>query len=111
MALPAISARPRSVMPILMVRHEVDEDSVAEVVNAVEQTVATLTEHKPHGVRYLYLRRSSGMEFIALLELDESVANRLPAITAAHQVQAAVDARATGPAPTSQAYDVLGRWR
>jgi hypothetical protein len=98
-------------MPILMVRYEVDEDGVAEVVNAVEQTFAALAERKPHGVRYLYLRRSSGAEFVALVELDEGVENPLPPIAAARHLQATVAARAIGPAPTPQAYDVLGTWR
>ena len=75
-------------MAIMMVRYEVGEDDVAEVVNAIEQTFAALAERKPHGVRYLYLRRSSGAEFVALLELDDGVENPLPAITAARHLQA-----------------------
>jgi hypothetical protein len=98
-------------VPILMIRYEVGEHCVAEVSDLVEQAFAGLAEHQPPGVRYTYLRRHGGTEFVALLELDEGVANPLPGIEAARHLQATVAACASGPAPTPQAYDVLGTWR
>lgn len=98
-------------MAVFMIRYDVAEEGVAEVIDAVKQTFAALDEHRPEGIRYAYLRQSGGTEFVGLLELEEGVENPLPGIEAARRLQATVAAHAKGAAPTPQAYDVLGSWR
>lgn len=96
-------------MAVLMIRYDVAEDGVAEIVDATKAAFAAVEEQRPDGIRYAYLRR--GTEFIALLELDEGVENPLPGMEAARQLQATVAKWADGPAPLPQPVEVLGSYR
>ncbi|MER5625809.1 hypothetical protein ABT061_32705 [Streptosporangium sp. NPDC002544] len=98
-------------MPVLMIRYQVADEGVAEVVEAIETAFAAVATEQPEGVRYAYLRRTGSTEFVALLDLDEGVENPLPGIAAARQLQATVARWAVGPAPTPQPLDVLGAYR
>jgi hypothetical protein len=98
-------------MTVLLVHFEIADDGVAEVTAAVEATFAAVQERQPEGVRYAYLRRAGGTEFIALLELAEGVENPLPGIEAARQLQARVARWTVGTLQAPQPFDVLGDYR
>ncbi|MFI7430790.1 hypothetical protein ACIBPB_27725 [Micromonospora sp. NPDC049836] len=98
-------------MPVLMVRYQVADEGVAELVDAIETTFAAVAAQEPEGIRYAYLRPTGTTEFVALLELAEGVENPLPGIAAARRLQATVATWAVGQVPTPQPLDVLGAYR
>ncbi|MFJ2914418.1 hypothetical protein ACIO8F_34565 [Streptomyces sp. NPDC087228] len=98
-------------MPVLMIRHQVADEGVAEVVEAIEAAFAAVEAQRPEGIRYAYLRRTDSAEFIALLDLDEGVENPLPGLETARQLQTTVAKWAVGTGATPQPFDVLGAYR
>lgn len=98
-------------MPVLMISYQVADEGVDEVVEAIRTAFAEVEKERPEGVRYAYLRRAGGTEFVALLELDEGVENPLPGIAAARRLQETVAKWAVGPAPAPRPLDVLGAYR
>ncbi|WP_229403401.1 hypothetical protein [Micromonospora okii] len=98
-------------MPVLMIRYELADEGVTDVVEAVEAAFAAVRAEEPDGVRYAYLRRAGTTEFIALLELAEGVENPLPGMAAARRLQATVAKWAVGAAPTPQQVEILGDYR
>ncbi|WP_436760984.1 hypothetical protein [Streptosporangium sp. V21-05] len=98
-------------MPVMMIRYQVADEGVTEVVEAIETAFAEVETERPEGVRYAYLRRAGTTEFVALLELDEGIENPLPGIAAARRLQATVAKWAVGPTPAPQPLDVLGAYR
>ena len=59
----------------LMVRYEIAEDGVDDVVKAVEAAFAAVNEQQPDGIRFSYWRRAGSTEFLSVLELDDDVEN------------------------------------
>ncbi|WP_326825991.1 hypothetical protein [Streptosporangium sp. NBC_01756] len=98
-------------MPVLMIRYQVADEGVAELVDAIEAAFAAVEAQRPEGIRYAYLRQAGSTEFIALLDLDEGVENPLPGIEAARRLQATVAKWAVGTGATPQPFDVLGAYR
>lgn len=98
-------------MPVLMIRYQVADEGVTEVVEAIETAFSAVEAQRPEGIRYAYLRRADSAEFVALLELGEGVENPLPGIEAARQLQSTVAKWAVGTEPTPQPFDVLGAYR
>ena len=98
-------------MPVMMIRYEVAEEGVAEVVSAIEAAFSAVATEQPEGIRYAYLRRAGSTEFVALLELDEGVGNPLPGIAAARRLQETVAKWDVGTAPTPQPLDIHGTYR
>jgi hypothetical protein len=97
-------------VPALMIRYQVAEDGIAEVVDAIDATFAALKAQQPDGLRYAYCRLAGSTEFVALLELDDGVENPLPAIEAARELQSTVVKWVAGNAPTPQPLDLLGSY-
>ena len=98
-------------MPVLMIRYQVAEEGVPEVVSAVSKAFAAIASERPDGIRYAYLRRPDSTEFVALLMLEDGVENPLPGIDAARELQATVAKWATGNAPVPQPFSILGAYR
>ncbi|ARQ71482.1 hypothetical protein [Streptomyces marincola] len=98
-------------MPTLMLTYRVAEEGVAEVVDAITDTVAELAAAGPEGVRYAYLRAAGGTEFVALLTLEEGVENPLPGLPAGQRLQAAVAKWSVDGPPAPRPFDVLGAHR
>ncbi|WP_406311759.1 hypothetical protein OHA77_24035 [Streptosporangium sp. NBC_01639] len=98
-------------MPVLMIRYQVADEGVAELVDAIEAAFAAVEAQRPEGIRYAYLRQAGSTEFIALLDLDEGVENPLPGIEAARRLQATVAKWAVGTGATPQPFEVLGAYR
>ncbi|MDK0518245.1 hypothetical protein [Streptomyces sp. ML-6] len=98
-------------MPVLMIRHEVADEGVAEVVDAIGAAFAAVEAHRPEGIRYAYLRQAGTAEFVALLDLDEGIENPLPGLEAARELQATVAKWAVGTGAVPQRFDVLGSYR
>jgi hypothetical protein len=94
-----------------MVRYEIAEDGVDDVVKAVEAAIAEVKEQRPDGIRFRYWRRAGSNEFFALLELDGGVENPLLAMAAAKELQSVVAKWVLGDAPTSQPLQLLGSYR
>ncbi|ACZ91458.1 hypothetical protein [Streptosporangium roseum] len=98
-------------MSVFMISYQVADEGVAEVVEAIEKAFAAVDAQRPDGIRYAYLRRAGGTEFVALLELADGVENPLPGLAEARRLQATVARWAVGPAPAPQPFDVLGDYR
>ncbi|GAA3008342.1 hypothetical protein [Streptosporangium longisporum] len=98
-------------MPVLMIRYQVADEGAQEVADAVRAAFAEVEEQRPDGIRYVYLRRAGGTEFVALLELDEGAENPLPGMEAARRLQATVARWVVGPAPEPRPFEVLGTYR
>ncbi|HEX2284799.1 MAG TPA: hypothetical protein VHI10_08245 [Mycobacterium sp.] len=98
-------------MPTLIVRYDIDEDGVDDVVNAVAAAFAAVNEQRPGGIRWTYWRRAGSTEFVALLELDDGVENPLPAIDACRELQAVIAKWVPGEPPTPQPLQLLGSYR
>ncbi|GAA2440459.1 hypothetical protein GCM10010191_65320 [Actinomadura vinacea] len=97
-------------MPLLLIRYQVAEKGVAEVIRATEATFQAVRDEQPEGIRYLYLHRPGGNEFVALLELNQGLENPLPGIEAARHLQATVAQWVEGGAPTPQPLEVIGSY-
>lgn len=98
-------------MPVFVISYQVADEGVDEVAEAIEKAFAAVDAQQPEGVRYAYLRRAGGTEFVALLEVAEGVENPLPGIAEARRLQATVAEWAVGPAPAPEPFDVLGAYR
>ncbi|MFF3120853.1 hypothetical protein ACFVRD_00385 [Streptomyces sp. NPDC057908] len=98
-------------MPVLMIRYQVADEGVAEVVDAIEAAFAAVEVQRPEGIRYAYLRQADSAEFISLLDLDEGTENPLPGLEAARRLQTTVAKWAVGTGATPQPFDVLGAYR
>ncbi|OLT25088.1 hypothetical protein BJF79_13065 [Actinomadura sp. CNU-125] len=98
-------------MPVFMIKYQVTEEGVTEVVQAIEKAFAAVRAQRPDGVRYAYLRRAEGTEFVALLELADGVENPLPGIAEARELLATVARWAVEAAPAPQPLEVLGDYR
>ncbi|MET8334127.1 hypothetical protein ABZV14_27500 [Streptosporangium canum] len=98
-------------MSVFMISYQVADEGVAEVVEAIEKAFAAVDAQRPDGIRYTYLRRAGGTEFVALLELADGVENPLPGLAEARRLQATVARWAVGPAPAPQPFEVLGDYR
>ncbi|GAA2575641.1 hypothetical protein GCM10010399_01450 [Dactylosporangium fulvum] len=98
-------------MALLMIRYQIADEGIADVVEAVENAFAAVAEAQPDGIRYLYLHAADTSEFIALLELADGVENPLPGIAAARHLQATVAKWSVGAAPTPRPLAVLGAYR
>jgi hypothetical protein len=46
-------------MPVLMIRYQVADEGVAEVVDAIAAAFAVVEAEQPEGIRYAYLPRTS----------------------------------------------------
>ena len=97
-------------MPTLMVRYEIDEDGVDDVVKAVEAAFATVHEQRPEGIRFSYWRRAGSTEFVSVLELDDDVENPLFAIGAANEMRSVIAKWVVGDPPTPQPLQLLGSY-
>ncbi|MCX4967430.1 hypothetical protein OHA98_22235 [Streptomyces sp. NBC_00654] len=98
-------------MTVLMIRHQVADEGVAEVVDAIEAAFTAVEEQRPEGIRYAYLRHAGTAGFVALPDLDEGIENPLPGVGAARRLQATVAKWAVGTGTTPQPFDVLGSYR
>lgn len=87
-------------MPVLMIRYQLADEGVPEVVDAVSKAFAAIADERPDGIRYAYLRRPDSTEFVALLMLDDGTENPLPAIDAARELRATVAKWTVGNSPT-----------
>jgi hypothetical protein len=97
-------------MSTLMVRYEIAEDGVDEVVEAVEKAFAAVNERRPDGIRFKYWRRAGSTEFLSVLELDDDVENPLFAIDAANQLRAVIAKWVVCDPPTPQPLTLLGSY-
>lgn len=98
-------------MPTLMVRYEIAEDGVDDVVKAVEAAFAAVNEQQPDGIRFSYWRRAGSTEFLSVLELDDDVENPLFAIGAANELRSMIAKWVVGDPPTPQPLALLGSYR
>ena len=98
-------------MSVLMIRYQLADEGVAEVVEAIETAFTTVETQRPEGIRYAYLRRAGSAEFVALLELGDGFENPLPGIEEARRLQTTVAKWAVGTEPTPQPFEVLGAFR
>ncbi|SEG90008.1 hypothetical protein SAMN04489712_12512 [Thermomonospora echinospora] len=98
-------------MPVFMISYRVADEGIAEVTEAIGKAFAAVEAQRPDGIRYAYLRRAEGNEFVALLDLAEGVENPLPGIAEARRLQETVAKWAVGPAPAPQPFKVIGDYR
>jgi hypothetical protein len=97
-------------MRSLMVRYQVANEGVADIVGAIEAAFAAVEAQQPAGVRWAYYRRADSTEFVALLELDDGVENPLLGIGPARELRSAVARWVAGDAPTPLPLDLLGSY-
>ncbi|WP_394825619.1 hypothetical protein [Pendulispora albinea] len=96
-------------MTVWMIRYQVAEEGVAEVIRAVEAVFEAVRAKRPEGIRYAYYRRTGSTELVATLELD-GAENPLFGIAAARELQATVAKWVVGEAPAPQPLDLLGAY-
>lgn len=97
-------------MSVMMIRYQVAEAGVPELLGAIEATFEALAAKRPAGVRFAYGRRAGSTEFFALLELDEGVENPLLGLAEAGALQATVAKLAVGDPPKPQPVERLGAY-
>jgi hypothetical protein len=97
-------------MSTLLIRYDIPEDGVEELVKAVEAGFAAVNEVAPDGIRWTYWRRADSTEFVALVELDEGVENPLFAIDAAKELQSVIAKWVDGDPPRPQPLQLLGAY-
>lgn len=95
-------------MSVHMIRYQVADEGVAEVISAAKAAFAAVEAQQPDGIRYAYYRYPGGTEFIALLEVEEGTDNPLPGIEAARELQSTVARWVTGDGPALQPLELLG---
>jgi hypothetical protein len=93
-----------------MIRYEVADEGITEVVAATEAAFTALAKHGPEGVRFTYGRRAGSNEFTALLELDDGVNNPLLDIEEAQALQATIAKWAKGAPPIPQPFQLIGSY-
>jgi hypothetical protein len=97
-------------MPAHMIRYQVADEGVAEVISAAKAAFAAVEAQQPDGIRYGYYRYPGSTEFFALLELDDGTENPLPGIEAARELQSTVARWVAGDAPAPQPLELLGSY-
>ena len=65
-------------MSVLMVQSKIKAERVADVQAAVKKMIVGLDAAQPEGTRYASLLLPDGETFVALLQVDDGVANPLP---------------------------------
>jgi hypothetical protein len=97
-------------MNVLMVRSKVKAAEVSEVEEAVKRVFARLQQEQPQGMRYLSCRLPDGVTYVALLELDDGIANPLPALPEFRAFQETLKQGLAEP-PSSDQITVIGSYR
>lgn len=98
-------------MTVLMVRYEVEKESVADVEAGIETMMAAIDQARPAGIRYALCKLPDGVTFVGVLALDDGVDNPLPGIAAARRFQEDLRSWVVGAPPTPEPLDVIGAYQ
>ncbi|MFY0534500.1 hypothetical protein [Nannocystis pusilla] len=92
-----------------MVRYTVQAEDTPQLDAAIERLFAAVHREQPVGIRYWYGRLPDGVTYVALLELDDGVANPLPSLREGRQFQE--ELRRFTAAPLPEPVTMLGSYR
>jgi hypothetical protein len=97
-------------MSVLMVQSKVRADRVPDVQAAVEKMIVALDAAQPAGTRYTSLLLPDGETFVALLQVDDGVANPLMGLPEYQELLKIVEGSRAEP-PIVQHWTVAGSYR
>src|SRR5688572_2840345 len=89
-------------MGVMMVTSRVKEDKVSELEGAIGVVFSTLAAEQPESVRYMSLKGSDGVTFIAVLEVEAGAENPLLLIPEFQEFQDRLPEWVEGPPATDQ---------
>jgi hypothetical protein len=85
-------------MSVLMVHSKIEADRSADVQAAVTKVIEALDAAQPEGTRYASLLLPDGETFVALLQVDDGVANPLPGLPEYQELLKIVEGSRAAPA-------------
>ena len=97
-------------MTVLMVQSKINADRVADVEAAVKKMLVALDAAQPEGTRYASLLLPEAETFVALLQVDDGVANPLPGLPEYQELLKIVEGSRAEPAVV-QHWTVTGSYR
>jgi hypothetical protein len=97
-------------MSVLMVQSKIKAESVDDVQAGLEKVLAALDAAQPEGIRYTSLLQPDGETFVALLQIDEGVEDRLRGLPEYKEVLEIVEGSRAAPA-VAQMLTVIGSYR
>jgi hypothetical protein len=97
-------------MSVLMVQSKIEAERVADVQAAVRKMIVALDAAQPDGTRYGSLLLPDGETFVALLQLDDAVANPLPDLPEYQELLKIVEGSRAEPAVV-QHWTLTGSYR
>jgi len=87
---------------VMMVSSRVREDKVSELEDALGAVFTSLATEQPENVRYMALKGSDGVTFIAVLEVEEGAENPLLLIPEFQEFQGRLPEWVDGPPAIDQ---------
>lgn len=97
-------------MSLMMVTAKVKADKVVDLEAAAGAVFGALANEQPENVRYLSLKGSDGVTFVAILEIAEGSQNPLPEMPAFQVFQSKLRDWVDGP-PANDQMTVVGSYR
>jgi hypothetical protein len=97
-------------MSVQMVQGKIKAESVADVQAAAKKMFAAINKAQPEGIRYASCLLPDGETFVALLQVDDGVANPLPRFPEFREFLDGVEGSRTEPANV-QPLTVIGSYR
>jgi len=92
-----------------MVISKVKEQSVPELEAALDLVFGALKREEPQNVKYMSLKATDGVTFVAILEVDDGTENPLPALVPFQEFQARLPEWVEGP-PTTHQLSLVGSY-
>jgi hypothetical protein len=89
-------------MGVMMVTSRVKKDKVTELEGALGIVFSALDTEQPENVRYMSLKGSDGVTFVAVLEVEEGAENPLLLIPEFQEFQKRLPEWVDGPPATDQ---------
>jgi hypothetical protein len=97
-------------MSVQMVQAKIKRESVTDVQAAAKNMFAAVDAAQPEGIRYASCLLPDGETFVALLQVDDGVENRLPGFPEFREFLEGVEASRAEP-PNVQPLTVIGSYR
>lgn len=97
-------------MSVQMASARTKPDGVADVQAATRKMFAAINAAQPGGIRYASLLLADGQTFVAVVQVDEGVANPIPAFPEFQELQNVVE-RVRAEPNTLQTLSVVGSYR
>lgn len=97
-------------MNVHTVRAKVKEEHVSEAEAAAKRMFAAIEREGLEGIRYASIKLDDGVTFLAVLELEDGVANPIPALPEAQEFYASLPAWYAEP-PEIGSATVVGSYR